>query len=252
MTRNYKGSNEWLTDISTVCKNCKFIWHHGVCCIIFQLKNLNWNGRMILDCAYGVQDPIVDSQYLSENLNRPRLQWPKDKQLVRSWQELLLILVLYIDLRPGQTCHSKVMHRKIVTHSDGSYPKKSRRRAFANNMGQNKNPWYTHRLMHQKRVTCEQHDSHFHLMTIKHAIPKIEWAIELLYNSVRTGSQWVGYQMSWRQDVVEKDSRKLSPRASSWASGERERHNADGHKSGGQYIAVLFGLQLPLTHKPFK
>ena len=29
--------------------------------------------------------------------------------------------------------------------------------------------------------------------------------------------------------------------------GERERHNADGCKNGGQYIAVLFGLQLPLT-----
>ena len=26
-------------------------------------------------------------------------------------------------------------------------------------------------------------------MTIKHAIPKIEWAIELLYNSVKTGDQ---------------------------------------------------------------
>ena len=33
--------------------------------------------------------------------------------------------------------------------------------------------------------------------------------------------------------------------------GERERHTADGHKSGGQYIAVLFGLQLPLTRKPY-
>ena len=30
--------------------------------------------------------------------------------------------------------------------------------------------------------------------------------------------------------------------------GEREKHNVDGHKSGGQYFAVLFGLQLPLTH----
>ena len=29
--------------------------------------------------------------------------------------------------------------------------------------------------------------------------------------------------------------------------GERERY-ADGHKSGGQYVAVLFGL----THNPFK
>ena len=35
-------------------------------------------------------------------------------------------------------------------------------------------PWYTHRLMHRKRVTCKLHDSYFRLMTIKHAIPKIE------------------------------------------------------------------------------
>ena len=32
-------------------------------------------------------------------------------------------------------------------------------------------------------------------MTIKHAIPKIERAIELLYNEVETGSQLVGDQM---------------------------------------------------------
>ena len=41
-----------------------------------------------------------------------------------------------------------------------------------------------------------------------------------------------------------------SPHLAEWAPGppvEQERHNADGHKSGGQYIAVLFGLQLPLT-----
>ena len=50
--------------------------------------------------------------------------------------------------------------------------------------------------MHRKRVTCELHDSFFRLMTIKHAIPKIEWAIELLYNSVKTGSQLVGDQMT--------------------------------------------------------
>ena len=58
--------------------------------------------------------------------------------------------------------------------------------------------------MHRKGVTCELHDSYFHLMMIKHAIPKIEWAIELLYNSVKTGSPLVGDQMSWRQDVVGK------------------------------------------------
>ena len=37
---------------------------------------------------------------------------------------------LHIDLRPGQTSHSKVMHRKEVTHSDGSYEKKSLRWAW--------------------------------------------------------------------------------------------------------------------------
>ena len=65
-------------------------------------------------------------------------------------------------------------------------------------------PWYTHKLMHRKRVTCELHDSYFRLMTTKHAIPKIEWGIELLYNSVWTGSQWVGDQTSWREDVLRK------------------------------------------------
>ena len=39
----------------------------------------------------------------------------------------LSIVLLYTDLRHGQTCHSKVMYRKEVTHSDGSYEKKSRR-----------------------------------------------------------------------------------------------------------------------------
>ena len=38
--------------------------------------------------------------------------------------------LLYIDLRPGQTCYSKVIYQKEVTHSDCSYGKKSRRRAW--------------------------------------------------------------------------------------------------------------------------
>ena len=167
------------------------------------------------------------------------------------------------------------MHRKEVTHSDGSYEKKSRRWAWLKRWGKVKIPWCTHRLMHWKRVTCELHDSYFHLMTIKHAIPKIEWAVELLYNSVKTGSQWVRDQTSWRQDVVGKATTQqkggplieFGDQTSWWEDagmrtcpreagppgprlscpGEQERHNADGHKSGGQYIAVLFGLKLPLT-----
>ena len=48
--------------------------------------------------------------------------------------------LLYFDLRPGQTCHFKVMHRKEVTHSDGSYERKSRGQELANKMGQAKIP----------------------------------------------------------------------------------------------------------------
>ena len=49
--------------------------------------------------------------------------------------------------------------------------------------------WFTHRLMHRKRVTSELHDSYFRLMTIKHAIPKIEWAIEWALNYYITRSR---------------------------------------------------------------
>ena len=142
-------------------------------------------------------------------------------------------------------------------------------------MGQGKIPGYTHRLMHRKKVTCKLHDSYFRLMTIKHAIPMIEWAIELLYNSVKTGSQWVGNQRGQRQAVVEKaTTRQKGPLGppiefgdqTSWwedagmricprqtgppslrlsSPGERERHNFDGHKTGTnmlQFYSVSISL----------
>ena len=46
--------------------------------------------------------------------------------------------LLYFGLRHGQKCHSKVMHRKEVTHSNGSHDRKSRGRKLANKMGQGK------------------------------------------------------------------------------------------------------------------
>ena len=71
----------------------------------------------------------------------------------------------------------KMMQRKEVTHSNGSYMRKSRGRKLADEMGRAKKfPWYTHRLMHRKRMTSELHDSYFRLMTIKHSISKIECA----------------------------------------------------------------------------
>ena len=99
--------------------------------------------------------------------------------------------MLYFDLRPGQKCHSKEMHQKEVTHSNGSYERKSRGRKLADEMGRGKKkfPWYTHRLMHRKRVTCELHDSYFRLMTIKrHSKDRVgDWVgVELLYDSFKT------------------------------------------------------------------
>ena len=71
----------------------------------------------------------------------------------------------------------RVMHRKEVTHSNGSYERKSRGRKLADEMGRGKRkfPWYTHRLKHRKRVTSELHDSYFRLMTIKDAISKMRF-----------------------------------------------------------------------------
>ena len=55
---------------------------------------------------------------------------------------------------------------------------RNREADLADEMGHGNSPWYTHTLMHRKRVTSELRDSYFRLMTIKHAIPNIEWVIE--------------------------------------------------------------------------
>ena len=74
-------------------------------------------------------------------------------------------------------------------------------------------------------------------------------AVELLYNSVKTGSQLV-----CRPDQLEKDAgMRTCPREAGSpghrlsSPGERER-NEDDNQSGGQYVAVLFSL----THNPFR
>ena len=104
----------------------------------------------------------------------------------------------------------------------------------------------------------------------------IEWAIELLYNSVRTGSQWVGEQTSWSkrcgkeshhpvegafgipieletrwwQDAVEEahTQQRGLPGLQLSSPGERERHNADGHKSGGSIYCSLCSVSNSLSH----
>ena len=162
---------------------------------------------------------------------------------------------MYIDLRPSQACHSKVMHRKEVTHSDGSYEKKSCWRAWLKRWDKVKIPWYTHRLMHRKRVTCELHDNYFHLMTIKHAIPKIlSGRLNYYITRYRQEVSEFGDKTSWWEDVgmrtCPKEARPPSPRLSS--PGERERHTAMSGGAGKvNMLQSLFSLQLPLTVKPW-
>ena len=83
--------------------------------------------------------------------------------------------MLCFDLLTRPKMPFKVMHRKVVTHSDGSYERKSRGWKLADEIGRGKKkiPLYSHRLTHRKRVTSELRDSCFRSMTIAHAIPKI-------------------------------------------------------------------------------
>ena len=89
-------------------------------------------------------------------------------------------------------------------------------------------PWYTHRLTHRKRVTCELHDSYFRLMTIKHSISKIEWVIEwviewTLNYYITQKSRQLSSSSSWSRGVVGKDTPgREGPPEPRWSLGTRE------------------------------
>ena len=135
--------------------------------------------------------------------------------------------MLYIDLWPGQTCHSS---------DGGSCIFRWRRRAWLTIWDSVKIPRYSHKLMHRTRVICELHDSYFRSLMIKTCHSKdggsciFRWQFmgrdwvgdELLYNSVHRK-----FNQSWRNYAVEKiaPSRRgpWNPRLSSWGSDELER-----------------------------
>ena len=60
-------------------------------------------------------------------------------------------------------------------------------------------------------------------------------------------------QMSWREDAGMRtmSQRGWAPRSPVEQLRKTGKKRCCGHKSGCQYVAVLFGLQLPLTHNPF-
>ena len=147
------------------------------------------------------------------------------------------------------------MHRKEVTHSIGQYRKRSRGRIKAYNMG-----LCQYKLMHRKRLTSELHDSYFHLMTIKHSISKIQWAIVWALNYYLTqlsSSPRSSCQQNSRQ-LETRCGRESHTRPMEWTpdrvdpSIRRTRKTQrDGHNSGVKILQFMFGLQLPLTSNPW-
>ena len=69
----------------------------------------------------------------------------------------------------------------------------------------------------------------------------------------RTPDCEVEVQISWREDVGMRtmSQRGWAPRPPIEQPRRTAKKRCSGQKSGGQYAAVLFGLQLPLTHNPF-
>ena len=141
----------------------------------------------------------------------------------------LIAIVLYIDLRPGQTCHSI---------ADGSCIFRWRRWAWLTIWDRVKIPQYSHKLMHRKRVTCELHASYFRSMMIKTCHSKdsgssiFRWpfmgrdwvGVKLLYNSVHRK-----FIQSWRNDAIEKTapSRKGPSGTPDWAVGDQMSWRSD-------------------------
>ena len=169
------------------------------------------------------------------------------EDLLQKWCNFCFSILLYIDLLPGQTCHSKVMHQKEVTHSDDSYGKKSRRWAWLTIWDKVKShgtviDWCTER---EWPVNC---------MTVISAwwrsnmpFQRLSWAIELSYNSVKTGSQRV-----WRPDPLVTRYGRESPQVFGWAALESGKETLMAIWVGVNRFQSLFSLQLPLTHKRFK
>ena len=128
---------------------------------------------------------------------------------------IFYVFVLYFDIRLGQICHSKWCTRRKWHIPMASNRKSSRGRIWLMKWDKVKSPWYTHWLMHRKGVTSELHDSYFRLITIKHAIPRIEWAIEWAID--RKSDSW-----SKRRDMVGKaTSGRKGPRDPRWSFGDQ-------------------------------
>ena len=113
----------------------------------------------------------------------------------------LSVIVLYFDLRPGP----KILFQGNTPEGSDTFQRPVIERDRVGGLrliiwDKVKVPLCQYRLMHRKIVTFELHDSYFRLMTIKHSISKIQWAIVWALNyystqlssSPRSSWQWQG------------------------------------------------------------
>ena len=91
-----------------------------------------------------------------------------------------------------------------------------------------------HRKFNQLETRCDRESQH-----------PAEWALRPPIEQLQLEIRSVGYQTSWREDAGLRNmfQRGWAPRPPGWAAQE--------NRSVSQFVAVLFGLQLPHTHNPF-
>ena len=101
----------------------------------------------------------------------------------------------------------KVMHRKEVTHSDGSYERKPRGRKLADEMGRGKKcPWYTHRLTHGKFCKILLKKSSCVCLFIVSL-----WCCRWIYNTIITSSPLIQISfLIWKKHWSPRDQTLLS------------------------------------------
>ena len=191
-------------------------------------------------------------------------------------------LVLYLGLWPGQKWHSKVMHRKEVTHSNSSYERKLRGRKLADEMGRAKKShdtlidWRTGR---ECPVNCMTVISAWWRLNMRFqrssGRSSGRWTIILLSQDRSQGSwseletrcfreshtrpKGLGSLMNWGPEKMLIRCRKESRHPAEWTPGPPVGHQENKKDAtltaisvgGRQNNPVLFGLLLPLTRKPW-
>ena len=192
----------------------------------------------------------------------------------------LVVILLYIDLRPGQKCHSKVMHRMEVTQSDGSQEKKSRRRAWLKKWNKVKShgtliDWWTGRewpvncmtvisAWWRSNMPFQRLSGRLNYYITRWDSKSVSWrSVELETRCGRESQHtaegafeipdWVWRPVGEKMLEWEHVPERLGPQTP-WLSnpGERERHTAMSGGAGEvNMLLSLFSLQFPLSHKSY-